>query len=215
MDLRSGLRIGWLALAVLATTVGNSTAGEALSKFYPFEKATIVYALTGLQTGEQTIYVKDWGATQATYIDSIISVMGYERPFKSVTVSTPEWVHTADLTSNTGMRLANPMRDVITSGEGDIRVLGEQMMTAMGAIRVGEDARGGQTCTVWEIKAAGTKLCFRDDNVLIYTHTDMMGQIMEINLVSVEKGQVDSARFTPPDVQYSDAPAGLQFPGAP
>ena len=89
-----------------------------------------------------------------------------------------------------------------------------QMMTSMGAQQIGEDAHAGQACTVWEIKAASTKMCFRDDNVLIYTRTDMMGQVMEIKLVSIEEGRADDAKFVVPDVKYSDPPAGMRLPGA-
>lgn len=206
----------WVAaLLGMAVSYSSVSADNSLSRLYPFERATIKYALTGLQTGTQTTYVKEWGAVQAQHVDSRISMMGYERPFNSRIISTPEWVYTIDLVTNSGMRIANPMKNVMASGERDPEEIAKQMMAAMGGVKVGKDSHAGEACTIWEIKAASTKMCLRDDNLLVYTRTDIMGQSMEINLVSLEKGRADDSNFIIPDMEYSEPPAGFQFPGAP
>jgi len=206
----------WLAafLCFVATFSGARAEGPT-SKLFPFEKATLVYALSGLQTGTQTTYIKDWGAVQAQNIDSIVSMMGFERPFKSKIITTPEWVYSIDTVTDTGMRMANPLGGLISSGETDPEVIVQRMMASLGGTKVGEDSQGGQDCTIWEIRAASTRMCLRDDNVLVYTRTNMMGQTMEINLVSLQTGTADEEMFVVPDMEYSDPPAGLQLPGAP
>lgn len=203
------------AFVAIAMSFSAANADGSLTKFYPFERATIKYALSGLQTGTQTSYIKEWGAVQTQLVDSNISMMGFERPFKSRIISTPEWVYNIDLVTNTGTRIANPMTSVFTSGENDPEVIAERMMASLGASKVGEDSYGGEDCTIWEIPAASTRMCLRDDNVLAYTRTNVMGQTMEINLVSFEAGDVDEEYFVIPDMEYSEPPTGMQFPGMP
>lgn len=201
------------ALACVLSFAGTqSWAADGIARLYPFETATLHYKLSGMQTGSQTVYIKDWGAAQAQYVDSSISMMGYSRPFKMVTVSDPDWVYTADLTSSRGVRIANPLRPVYASGETDTSAVGDKMLSAMGGTKSGTDMYEGQACTVWEMAAVATKMCFRADNVLVYTRTEMMGQIMEITLVSVDVDKVDDSKFTPPDIPYSDGTAAAFEP---
>lgn len=214
--MRTRFMAAWAAVFLgMVLSVSAASADGSLSKLFPFERATIKYALSGLQTGTQTSYIKDWGAVQAQNVDSNISMMGYERPFKSRIITTPEWVYTIDMVTNSGLRIANPMKSVLTSGETDPDEISKQMMAAMGGVKVGTETHAGHLCTIWEIKAASTKMCLRDDNVLVYTRTDMMGQFMEINLVSIDTGAADDSNFVIPDMEYSEPPAGLQFPGMP
>lgn len=211
--------ITWRA-CVLASLLGcflsiagtQSWAADGTARLYPFETATLHYKLSGMQTGSQTVYIRDWGAMQAQYVDSSISMMGYSRPFKMVTVSDPDWVYTADLTSSRGARIANPLRPVYASGERDVRAVGDKMLTAMGGTKSGTDMFEGQACTIWEMASVSTKMCFRADNVLVYTRTEMMGQVMEITLVDVKEGEVDDSKFTPPDIPYSDGTAAAFGP---
>ncbi len=193
-----------LIACVLSIAGTQSWAAESLARLYPFETATLRYELSGMQTGNQTVYIKDWGATQALYVESSISMMGYSRPFEMVTVTDPDWVYAADLISGRGVRMANPLRSVYASGERDTRAVGDQVLAAIGGIKRGTDRFDGATCTIWEMASAGTKMCIRDDNVLVYTRTEIMGQTMAITLVSIDKGKVDASKFIPPDIPYSD-----------
>lgn len=204
--LRSYILVCLIGIAgMLAPAQGWAADGSA--RLYPFEAATLHYKLSGMQTGTQTVYIKDWGGTQAQYVDSSISMMGYTRPFKMVTVSDPQWVYTADLTSGRGARIANPLRSVYASGERDPRAVGDKMLVAMGGTKAGVDTVDGKACTIWDMASAATKMCFRADNVLLYTKTELMGQTMEITLVGIEEGKVDDSKFTPPDIPYSDGTA--------
>lgn len=214
--MRKRFLAAWAAAFLgMALSVSAASAEGSLSKLFPFERATIKYALSGLQTGTQTSYIKDWGSVQVQHVDSNISMMGYERPFNSKIITTPEWVYTIDMVTNSGMRIANPLKDVMTSGETDPDEISKRMMAAMGGVEAGKETRAGHLCTIWEIKAASTKMCLREDNVLVYTRTDMMGQFMEINLVSIDTGTADDSHFVVPDMEYSEPPVGLRFPGMP
>ncbi len=74
----------------------------------PFEKATIRYAISGVEEGYEILYIRDFGQRTAKYRTSTMKVMGIEKTTETVEFVDPDWIYTFDLQRRTGTKSANP-----------------------------------------------------------------------------------------------------------
>ncbi len=192
--------IALLSCAVLTSSV---LAAEPV-KMYPFEKATLTYAVTGAQQGTQTIYIKDYGRITAQHYEATVPAEQGAQQINVSTFTDPQWIYTYDFAAKQGTRAPNEQAAAAASAKSGLDFF-EKMTLAQGGKRAGKDNFNGTPCTVWDLGGnTGTKLCIDDRMVMQYmrTSTDMMQGNIELQSATV--GTVDEERFQRPDAAYQD-----------
>ena len=98
-----------LSLGVLTTTpaLGADLPWEMK---LPFKEATIHYALSGSQQGQETLYIKDAGRLRAKYHKASATMMGVTTSNDTVEFIDPDWIYTYDLAAKTGAKTTNPAK---------------------------------------------------------------------------------------------------------
>ena len=76
----------------------------------PFEQATINYSLSGMETGSEILYIKDFGRQTARYRTTKASVFGMTMHNKSVEIISPDWIYKYNLEEGTGTKSINPQK---------------------------------------------------------------------------------------------------------
>lgn len=173
-------------------------------KMYPFEKATLTYAVTGAQQGTQTIYIKDYGRITAQHYEASVPSQQGAQQINVSTFTDPQWIYTYDFTAKQGTRSPNEQAAAAASAKSGLDFF-EKMTVAQGGKRAGTDTFNGTPCTIWDMGAGtGTKLCVDDRMVMQYmrTNTDMMQGNVELQ--SAQVGSVDESRFQRPEANYRD-----------
>lgn len=197
--MRTLVAAGFTSIAMLSC----AQAAEPV-KMYPFEKATLTYAVTGAQQGIQTIYIKDYGRITAQHYEATVPS---ERGTQQINVSTftdPQWIYTYDFAAKQGTRSPNEQAAAAASARNGLDFF-EKMTVAQGGKRAGSDNFNGTPCTIWDMGGnTGTKLCIDDRMVMQYmrTSTDMMQGNVELR--SAQVGTVDENRFQRPEATYQD-----------
>ncbi|MGE0665045.1 MAG: hypothetical protein AB7O49_00690 [Sphingomonadales bacterium] len=192
-----------IATMSCAALMSGALAAEPV-KMYPFETATLTYAVTGAQQGTQTIYIKDYGRIVAQHYEA--TVPGENGP-EHVSVSTftdPQWIYTYDFTAREGTRAPNGQTAAAASA-GSGQKLFERMTLAQGGKRAGKDTFNGTPCTVWDMGAgSGTKLCIDDRMVMQYMRTRNEMIQGNVELTGARIGSVDESKFQRPEAEYRD-----------
>lgn len=197
--------------AILAAGAGLVVSGLVVSaqaaepvKMYPFEKATLTYAVTGAQQGTQTIYIKDYGRTTAQHYEASVPSRDGTQQINVSTYTDPQWIYTYDFVARQGTRAPNQEAAAAASAKSGLEFF-EKITTAQGGKRVGTDTYNGTPCTVWDMGGnTGTKLCVDDRMVMQYmrTSTDMVQGNVELQ--KAEIGSVDESKFVRPKATYQD-----------
>lgn len=79
----------------------------------PFKEATITYEMTGSMRGAEKVYVRDYGATIAAYRTEPSSMYGGTKKTTELTLTTPKWMYTIDLSDNNGSKQINPKKIIL------------------------------------------------------------------------------------------------------
>ncbi len=198
-DLRTLVAAGLTSIALIS----GASAAEPV-KMYPFEKATLTYAVTGAQQGTQTIYIKDWGRITAQHYEATVPGRNGPQQINVSTFTDPQWIYTYDFAAKEGTRAPNEQAAAAAQAKSGLAFF-EQMTLAQGGKRIGKDTFNGTPCTVWDMgKGTGTKLCVDDRMVMQYmrTSTDMMQGNVELQ--SAQIGTVDESKLQRPQATYQD-----------
>ena len=203
--MRTLVAAGVTSIALLSCAVLTSSvlAAEPV-KMYPFEKATLTYAVTGAQQGTQTIYIKDYGRITAQHYEATVPAEQGAQQINVSTFTDPQWIYTYDFAAKQGTRAPNEQAAAAASAKSGLDFF-EKMTLAQGGKRAGKDNFNGTPCTVWDLGGnTDTKLCIDDRMVMQYmrTSTDIMQGTIELQSANV--GTVDEERFQRPDAAYQD-----------
>lgn len=177
----------------------------------PFKKATISYAISGVENGTETLYVKNYGKESAKYHKTTMNMMGMTKVNESVEFMDPEWIYIYDLQEQTGTKAVNPQKHMIEEYnklnaaekeqviENSKKMAAGPMLGGMGG-KIEENAIKilGYDCdkmtlmgtTVYTIHKAGLPL---------KTESNMMGMNMLIEATSIEKGDPPKKYFKHPE----------------
>lgn len=98
-----------LSLGILTTTPAFC-ADLPWEMKLPFKEATIHYALSGSQQGQETLYIKDSGKLRAKYRKATATMMGVTTSNDTVEFIDPDWIYTYDLVAKTGAKTTNPAK---------------------------------------------------------------------------------------------------------
>lgn len=79
----------------------------------PFENATINYTLSGMEAGEEVLYIRKHGKESARYRTTKTSMLGITMINRSVEIMTPDWIYNFDLQEGTGTKSINPQKVMI------------------------------------------------------------------------------------------------------
>ncbi len=150
-------------LMLITLAITNIAYADEVIKRYPnSQSGKIVYQLSGMEQGTETIYYDQWGVREVKYKQATITMMGQNKTIKQMVLITDggKWVYTIDLDKKTGKKMENPMFSKLSPEQRQQMMQGgEKMMQAMGAKKVGTDTVAGKTCNVWKMQKANSSVC--------------------------------------------------------
>ena len=168
--------------------------------FFGIESGIVEYEISGSQTGDKTLYFKDWGRKQAEFSVSTIKVGKYSKDSNLLTLKSGNWEYIINLDSKTGTKRENPIleklrefSDLISNGE-----FGEQLALINGGIETGSDVVIGKKCRVFEFKSKNSKLWLW--NWLMLKSETLSGKV-KINILATsikENASIADSIFIPP-----------------
>lgn len=191
----------WIALltfSFIITGCNSTNADSSYDKRYKIKSAMVEYALSGSQTGTETLYFDDWGKREARYTQTQISMMGFTQKTNRLGLLEGDWMTNIDLDKKTGTKMKNPMMDAASARYNkDLAAAGEDMLKKMGGKKIGTETIAGKLCDVWEVADLGSKTWVWK-GVPLKTQARMMG--MEITTVAtkVQEGGVPQDKFKVP-----------------
>ncbi len=101
------LRILILNLLITAPALAGENPWDAK---LPFKNATINYAITGSETGNETLYIRKYGKEQATYRNTTTKIFFMTTKTETIQIVTPDWIYSIDLQEKTGAKSVNPTK---------------------------------------------------------------------------------------------------------
>lgn len=207
---------GWagsvvVAAAVILLWVARTEAQTTpFSWQLPFEQGLIIYEISGMETGRELLYIKDFGFTTARHRETTTTILGVTRHLSSLEITTPQWVYSFDLQERTGSKSVNPRKLMIEEYEklsdADKRKVSENAGTMAKVYMSGLHGNTEQNAkqihgffcdrttamgsTVYTIHGTGLALM---------SETDLMGISVKSVAISIEKGGVDGTYFEFPN----------------
>ncbi|MGA7280082.1 MAG: hypothetical protein WBW79_19255, partial [Desulfocapsaceae bacterium] len=91
--MKSSLRCLNLLLFVLAVPWMAGADESPWQKKLPFKEAVITYELSGMENGEEVLYIRDWGRQTARHRTAATIVLGLKQVSRSIEIVTPEWLY--------------------------------------------------------------------------------------------------------------------------
>ncbi|MFN2355928.1 MAG: hypothetical protein ABR512_15600 [Desulfopila sp.] len=187
-------------------------------KKLPFESAIIHYALSGMEEGEETLYIRDYGKERATYHQSVSTMIGLTANSSTIELQTPYFIYSYDLLEKEGVKTSNPQKFMIEEYAGlspaekkKVRenaekigtVSAEAMAEGMGgeglAVKIEHNAVEilGYSCDKVEVMG-GVIYLLHDTDICLKSELNVLGMKMEMVATSVREGDVDDTFFQHP-----------------
>jgi len=201
-----GLSIALVFLMPIMAVAGSSNPWE---RKLPFKAATIQYTLSGMETGSETLYIRNQGKETATYKNSKMSMMGTTTASETVQIESPDWVYDFDLTTRTGTKMVNPQKYIIEEYqrlsasekrqvEENLKQIGLPMSMAMGGkIEQKVTKILGYDCD--RVQMMGTTVySIHETGIPLQMESNMMGMNIRKEATSVNEGAVDAKYFALP-----------------
>lgn len=175
----------------------------------PFESATVVYSISGMEKGKETVYLKDWGKRKATHNNTVTNVMGMRSENRTLDIEDPDYIYSFDLIEKTGTRATNPAKIAREEYEklsaADKRLVDKNSKELGITLQQGvPDAVEenvteilGQKCDRTELMGT-VAYTAHDSGILLKSETNMMGVKISIVATSFSKGDVDEKYFALP-----------------
>lgn len=190
---------------------GNVLAGELpWEKKLPFEHAIIHYTVSGVEQGEEILYIRKFGQEQATYLDSTTKIMGMAVTEKSVEFMDADYVYSYDLQAQEGTKSVNPQKYMVEAysnltpdEQRQVQENAAQMEGALtggmgGAVQENVAKILGYDCDKIDIMGSGATYLIHGTSIALKTEVNMMGMKMITLATSVDTGKVDSQHFIHP-----------------
>ena len=204
----------WIAVIVVMMSLSLPQIGEAeptpWSRDLPFEQGVIIYEISGMESGREILYLKDFGATAARHRETSTTILGITQKHHSIEITTPEWIYAFDLQQRTGTKSVNPHQLITEEYEKlsdpdkqKVNENAQKMATVFtGDLHTHVEQNHkeilGYSCDL--MKAMGsTVYSIHGTGVSLLSETDFMGIQIKSAAVSIETGRVDSRFFEFPE----------------
>lgn len=180
------------------------------TKKLPFENATIYYTISGLEQGEEILYIRNYGKEQATYSDSVTKIMGMAVEEKRVEFMDEDYVYSYDLQAKEGTKSVNPQKymakayDKLTQEEQKLVLKNaEDMGTAFtngmgGSVQQKAIEILGYECDKIDIMGGGATYVMHGTGIPLKVEINMMGMKLVTLATSVDTGTIDPKHFVHP-----------------
>ncbi|MCP4343477.1 MAG: hypothetical protein GY799_32515 [Desulfobulbaceae bacterium] len=206
----------YFLVAIWATPVTVFADGESpWEKKLPFKSSIIYYAITGMEEGQETLYIRDSGQQRAIYHETVLNIMGMTVNNSTIELITPDYIYSYDLQNSEGSKATNPQKYMIEEYEklsvadkkkvrDNAEKTGTAYMEGMGAEGMGGEIQQnaaeilGYSCDKVEIMGGASTYLIHGTDIPLKTEMDMMGMKMNIEATSIEKGDVDDRFFQHP-----------------
>ena len=178
-----------LTLFFCLAMAANASAAEPC--FYGEESFTIVWDLTGMESGKITEHVMDCGRKRVEIHDTAMSVAGMTTKQKKRTIYDGAEVVTVDSASGKTTKMKNPMYDsLVQSMNGKDGVeFGKEIMSRMGGKPTGKTGTyAGVECDFWQIASLATESCVTSWGATLYTKATVMNMTSERVATSIKIG---------------------------
>ena len=172
-----------LFLILMLIALYSITIGQDFKR-YQFKSGKVVYKMSGIQTGTETLYFDDYGRKEVHFNKSVIDMMGVKQKSNTQTIMEGKYIYTIDLEKNTGQKMENPLYEMF-SDEDDLQKVGEDIMKKMGGKKVGTETLNGKECEIWEVQKMGGKIWVWN-SIAIRTVVNMMGMNITQEAESIE-----------------------------
>jgi hypothetical protein len=135
-----------------------------------FKSATIIYDVSGMQSGTEILYIDEYGKKKAMFRKTSGTVMFQSIETNTVEITTDEWLYKIDLNKKSGTKTVNPAK--YFKEEYDKLTHKEQQTVNENAEKMGTSLIGGMQGSIE--KNAATILGYKVDK------TTMMGSTVYI-----------------------------------
>lgn len=206
--MKKGKGLFVLLAVILLIPVG--ALANPWEKKLPFKEATINYELSGMETGQEVLYVKEHGKRTAEYRTTSTSMFGMTMKNKTVEITTPDWVYSFDLQERSGTRSINPQKlmieefDKLSAAdkkkvEKNAQEMGMTMMQGMqGSVEQKAQEILGYPCDRATMLGV-TVYSIHGTSVPLLTESNMMGISIKSAATSISEGGVDEQYFQFPE----------------
>jgi hypothetical protein len=196
-----------LMLAVLMPLGANANPWE---QSLPFAEATITYELSGMETGEEVLYIKDHGRRTANYRTTSTSMFGMTMQNRTVEITDPDWLYSFDLQEQTGTKSINPQKLMVEefnklsaeerqTVEKNAETMGTSVMQGMqGSVEPKAREILGYPCDKMTMMGV-TVYTIHGSSVPLLTDSNMMGISMQSTATSINEGPVAEKHFQFPE----------------
>ena len=201
-------RLYALIILLLAPSLTMAEPNPWLRRL-PFEQAVITYEISGMETGQEILYIRDYGEHTARHRETSATILGITQKSSSLEITTPEWIYHFDLRQGSGTKSVNPVQLMIDeynnlspAEKEKVTVQAEKMAGILSTGLPGsveEHAREilGFSCD--RLEALGSTIyTIHGTGIGLLSETDVMGITVKSMATSIEKSGADLKYFAFP-----------------
>ena len=203
-------KIGLMLVLILAAASSAWCIENPWTRKLPFKQGVVTYEISGTMKGSEQVFVKDHGATTAAYRTEVSTMFGMTQETRELTLTTPDWVYSVDLSDNSGTRQVNPKK--IIQEKFDALSRTEQKKLVKNSEELGVAMVGDMSGSVEKkaLKLLGYK-CDKGTAMGIDAYTlsgtdfpmKVTGSLMGVTIseiaTKIDKQRVDEAKFKLPE----------------
>ena len=153
-------------------------------KRYQFKSGKVVYKLSGMMTGTETMYFDDYGRKEVRFNESEVNMMGVKQKTNTQTITDGKYIYSINKQNNTAQKMENPIYSMF-SKDDDLQKIGDDIMKKLGGKKIGNETINGKNCEIWEVQKLGGKVWVWK-SISIKSDINMMGMKMTQIAESVE-----------------------------
>lgn len=177
-----------LASMAAGMVVEDAPEADGTERFYGKKTFTIVSKQTGVEEGDVTEHVREWGRLRAEIKNTTMSVAGFTQETKQRGIFEGPKIATVDDTTGAVTLATNPMYDgIVARMKGKSGVdFGKEMMAQMGGVETDEKGSfAGHDCQYWEIASLSSKTCVTEWGGTLHSVVNMGGMSFEKTAIEV------------------------------
>lgn len=185
----------------------------------PGKELTIEYALSGMEKGSQTTYVRDHGKEVATWKRSSVGMFGMNKKQETLSLTTLKWQYEVDLLAKTGTKQGNLVHylakefDKLSRSDqkkvaSQVQEMGMSILSGMGGdVKPRREKFLGFDCDVASAMGV-TTYTMANSQIVLKTSSNIMGMKSSVEATRVKNGHVPADKFKVPEgvsIQYNEA----------